>query len=59
MEFTILVAIICVAFGYATVLCAKLSERICKLENYVNQLPCLSEPVEDEEGEKDAPKTEK
>ena len=47
------ISLVTLTFNYIDVI-----KRIIKLENYVNQLPCLSEPVEEKEGENNASKTE-
>lgn len=48
------ISLVTLTFNYIDVI-----KRIIKLENHVNQLPCLSEPVEEKEDEKDVSKTEK
>ena len=48
------ISLVTLTFNYIDVI-----KRIIKLENHVNQLSCLSEPVEEKEDENDASKTEK
>ncbi len=42
MEFTILIAIICVLFSFETISYLKILKRVCELENLCNQIPCIN-----------------
>ena len=42
MEFTVLIAIICVLFSFETLSYLKLLKRVYYLENLCNQIPCIN-----------------